>query len=90
MGTTPVNRISEGDLYKVLEAFGKRFEIKYGYYEDFERSDQDPIPIYPDFQSNPEYTADGSPFVTQMQDMCRHAVFKASGLWDECCSNCIH
>ncbi len=86
----PSDKHFEGELYRVLEAFGKHFEIRYGFYEDFERGSSEPIPIYPDFANEPQYTPDGSPFVTQMQDMCPHATFRAEGLTDECCGNCSH
>ena len=80
----------EGDVYRILTAFGKRFVIKYGYYEEYERDSTDPIPIYPDFQSSPQYTDGGCPFVTQMQDMCEHGQKRSHKLYDECCGNCIH
>jgi len=86
----PNSKHKEGDLYKVIEAFGEHFEIRYGYYEEFERDSGEPIPIYPDFKKDPHYTARGEPFVTAMQDMCEGAQFKASGLYDECCGNCKH
>ena len=62
----------EGELYKKLEIFGRFFELRYGYYEQKDRENPmvNPIPIYPDFLSLPEYTEDGRPFVTKMQDAC--------------------
>lgn len=86
----PTDKHSEGELYRILDAFGHSFEIRYGFYEDFERDNSEPIPIYPDFLKEPRYTPDGSPFVTEMQDMCPHGCFKANGLTDECCGNCSH
>ena len=80
----------EGELYKTLTAFGKSFDIRYGYYEEFERESTDPIPLYPDFQTTPHYTDEGHPFVTQMQDMCEHGQKRSHKLYDECCGNCIH
>ena len=67
-----LNTPNEGDVFKVISLKGQTFEIKYGYYEDFERKWGEPIPIYPDFINNPCYTDDGKPFVTQMQDACEH------------------
>ena len=67
-----MDRAKDGELYKVIRLFDKDFEIRYGYYEDHEIKRGDPIPIYPDFNKSPEYTADGYPFVTQMQDLCEH------------------
>lgn len=63
----------DGDFYKSVEVFGRRFELYYGYYEDYERENgEPPIPIYPDFLRQPLYTEDGFPFVTQMQAPCEH------------------
>lgn len=86
----PNSKHIEGELYRNIEVFGELFEIRYGYYEDFERDSGEPIPIYPDFKGEPRYTARGEPFVTAMQDMCESAEFKATGLLDECCENCRH
>ena len=64
--------VKEGDLYRVLEIGGARFEIRYGYYEELDRVGKynDPIPIYPNFLENPQYNNEGYPFVTEMQDTC--------------------
>jgi len=69
---TPTHK--EGDLFKKLEISGECFEIYYGYYEDCERENPaiSPMPIYPNFLKEPKYTADGFPFVTKMQDACKH------------------
>lgn len=75
----------EGDLYKVVNMHGKSFELRYGYYEDYERGVSEPIPIYPDFKCAPQYTASGHPFVTQMQALCEHGV---SSFQDGCCADC--
>ena len=40
--------IQEGDIYEVLSVDRETFEIRCGYYEDFERENSEPIPIYPD------------------------------------------
>ena len=71
-----IGAIREGDLYKVLTVEGKRFEIYYGYYDERERYSKycDPIPIYPDFLKDPEFTEGGSPYVTGMQDTCEYYI----------------
>ena len=53
----------EGDLYKEITISGKTFRLLYGYYENFERENpfNEPIPIYPDFIKEPQYTAEGIP-----------------------------
>jgi len=82
-----MNNVKDGDLYKIITLFDKVFEIRYGYYEDYERESGEPIPIYPDFKSNPEYTDEGLPFVTQMQELCEHG---ESSFADGCCADCRH
>lgn len=69
-----LNKPREGELFKVVRHEGKDFFIYYGYYDDMERKSKynDPLPIYPDFQKTPEYTDDGYPFVTGIQDVCEH------------------
>lgn len=82
-----MNKIRDGDLFKIVTAFDKRFELYYGYYEEHERQHGLPVPIYPDFSLNPEYTAEGHPFVTQMQEQCRHGTSRfAEGY----CVDCPH
>lgn len=81
--------LKEGDLYKVISLFGKTFELRYGYYSESERNSKfnEVIPIYPDFISFPQYTPEGHPFVTQMQDICIH--FDGEDGGDDCFS-CRH
>ncbi len=83
MRDTPHPR--EGALYKVIDLHGYSFPLYYGYYEDWER--QNPavelMPIYPDFLKEPQYTADGFPFVTKMQDICKHYQGK-TGRFNDC------
>lgn len=84
-----MDRIKDGDLYKTIRIFGKDFEIRYGYYEGFEKQNRfsEPVPIYPDFEAAPIYTSDGCPFVTQMQSLCRYGDSKFS---DGCCVDCSY
>ena len=76
----------EGDLYRVIELYGKTFEIRYGYYEEIDRQ-YDPMEIYPDFLQNPVYTKDGYPFVTLMQGACRYFQKKSKDP-ERDCENC--
>ncbi len=64
----------EGDLFKIIEIHGKRFEIRYGFYEESDRQSKfaEPIEIYPDFIKEPQYTDEGVPFVTAIQMPCGH------------------
>ena len=66
--------IKEGDKAKTVKAFGRCFTLYYGYYteSDKSRGSEGLMPIYPDFRISPEYTKEGLPFVTQMQDACPH------------------
>lgn len=75
----------EGELFKLISLGGKTFEIKYGYYEDYERDRGDPIPIYPNFLCEPCYADDGRPFVTAMQDLCENA---STDIPDGFCVDC--
>ncbi len=65
-----MNKIRDGDLYKIMDIHGVSFEIRYGYYEEFERDHHDPVPIYPDLATEPRYTPYGRPLVTAMQNAC--------------------
>ena len=38
----------EGELYRRVRIGSRTFDVFYGYYEDFEREQHDPIPLYPD------------------------------------------
>lgn len=67
-----MHQIRDGDLYRRITVAGKTFELRYGYYEEYERTRGEPVPIYPDFSLHPQYGADGAPFVTAMQDACPH------------------
>ena len=84
-GNAPLPR--EGDLYKTVTVAGKTFELYYGYYEEFEREYNDPMPLYPDLVQKPEYTCEGHPIVTGMQDICTHYCGSDSG---DSCSSCLH
>ena len=66
-----MNKIRDGDPYKTIRIGDKVFDIRYGYYEEFEREHNEPVPIYPDFIKEPAYL-DGYPLVTAMQDVCEH------------------
>ncbi len=70
MGETKSHR--EGDLYKTLTVGGKEFIVVYGYYSENERLTCDPMPIYPNLSEYPEFTDDGKPIVTCIQDACTH------------------
>ena len=83
----------EGDLYKVITAYGRSFEIKYGYYEEIDRKNPnvEPMEIYPNFIENPVYSEDGIPFVTAMQIPCKHfKLGRGEKDEDNTCIHCVH
>ncbi len=80
----------EGALYKVVDLHGQQFPLYYGYYEEWERENPgvEPMPIYPDFLAQPQYTPEGFPFVTKMQDPCKHYQGEAGSYHD--CAECSY
>ena len=64
----------EGDLHKVITAYGKTFEIRYGYYDEKDRQNPEieAYEVYPDFELNPEYTDDGIPFTVAWKGPCAY------------------
>ena len=79
----------EGDLYKTLTVAGHFFELRYGYYEETERSHCPPVVIFPDLIANPRFCEKGHPLVTQIQDPCKHYV-TASGGDENWCGDCAY
>ena len=77
----------EGDVYAIVDVFGRQFELKYGYYDDMDRAGPPDI-IYPDFIKSPIYTDTGEPLVTMMQDACPHYKSSAKRTDDATCGEC--
>ena len=84
----PTEAPKEGDLYKTLYIKGTKFDLYYGYYEDIDRQYNEPDVIYPDFLKKPQFTEDGFPFSTLMQDACEH--FDGIRSPESDCSQCKH
>ena len=80
----------EGDLFKIIRILGKTFEIRYGFYEECDRYTQfaESVPIYPNFIKFPQYTDDGTPFVTAMQNPCER--FEGKKDANSVCGDCAH
>lgn len=78
----------EGEHYMTIELGGKTFDIYYGYYSTCDRQNPQvtPMPIYPDFLKEPQYTEKGAPFATMMQDVCEH--YDGMDDVDADCSQC--
>ena len=79
----------EGDIYKIIRIDEYIFELRYGYYEEFERKTGEPVVIYPDLR-DPLYTADGGMIVTAVQESCEFYEVAFDKTNDECCADCIH
>jgi len=79
--------LKEGDLYRVVTAFGKTFELRYGYYDDGDRT-YPPVVIYPDFASEPLYNEQGLPFATIVQDACEQYEGGGAKSEDSTCADC--
>lgn len=78
--------VQEGDIYELLLVDGRLFEIRYGYYEEYERNGAEPIPIFPDLGEVPVYGSSGKRIVTFMQEPCPH--FKPQSDDTELCCGC--
>jgi len=61
-------RPEQNQPYKVYRVGGRTFPVYLEYNEQFEKS----YPAYPDFEENPEYTAEGRPFAMSAQESCPH------------------
>lgn len=87
---SPPSAFAEGDLYKIITAHGRTFPIHYGYYEECDRDNPaiEPMPIYPDFLKSPQYTEEGAPFVTKMQDICSY--YKGKESTENDCADCAY
>ena len=82
-------RPREGDIYDVVHIGGHQFVIRYGFYDESERDDSEPIPIFPCFLTSPAHTDEGHPLVTRIQDACQH-YSAAQGDGDGLCADCTH
>ena len=80
----------EGELYKIISAYGVTFKIYYGYYSEEDRQNPyvEPMEMYPNFKENPIYTDEGIPFVTAMQERCPH--YDGESDEDSTCYQCTY
>ncbi|MBO4971967.1 MAG: hypothetical protein J6D45_04065 [Clostridia bacterium] len=81
---------SEGDLFMTVAVGGYTFDLRYGYYEDSDRSLGEPVPIYPDLKKHPLYSRDGFPIVTAVQSPCEYYTVKKDEAREDCCCDCIY
>ncbi len=80
----------EGDIYKILSVGEHIFELRYGYYESFERERGEPVVLYPDLKSNSLYDHEGCRIVTAVQDACEHYSALKNREQEGVCSECIY
>ena len=78
----------EGELYKVVEVGGHKFELRFGYYAEFERERGEPVVVYPDLTEYKLYTEAGQMLVTAIQDPCPYYKVPEEKARDECCCDC--
>ena len=83
-------KVEEGEVYEVLHIDGITFEIRYGFYEDYERDGSEPIPIYPDLEKTPIYGKSGKLIVTHMQNPCAGFKPQAEDDAERCCGCCVY
>lgn len=80
----------EGELYKIIDIGEHRFELRYGYNEEFERRQECPVVIFPDLISEPRYTDDGYLIVTSVQEPCEHYSPIDGKQFEDWCADCKH
>ena len=79
----------EGDLYRIITVEGHRFELRYGYYAEFERGG-DPVVIYPNLMKERLYTSDGKMLACSVQEPCEHYLVPYGKEKNDCCDDCIY
>lgn len=79
----------EGDLYQYIELYGHCFSLCYGYYEEADRENGEPVVLYPNLKANPLYAPDGSPLVTVVQMPCDRYQPMDPEQPEECCGDCL-
>lgn len=80
----------EGDLYKVIKIGDHRFELRFGYYEEFERIRGEPVVIYPNLADRQLFDNDGKRIVTAVQEPCSYYKAQGRNTGDGCCCDCFH
>ncbi len=80
----------EGDIYKIIKVGDHVFELRFGYYADFERAYGEPVVVYPDLTQKHIYTNEGDRIVTAVQDSCRYYEALAQKEREDCCRDCIY
>ncbi len=86
-----MNRVRDGDIYKILRIGGEEIIIRYGFDTLTPHTVcGEPEPIFPDFLKAPRYTVKGEPIVTADQDVCSHYLPKARVSGEDWCNDCLY
>lgn len=80
----------EGDLHAVVKIENHVFELRYGFYDELDRNSGEPCVIYPDLESEPLYTKDGSRIVSAIQSVCPHYVAPEGRTEEDSCYTCSY
>lgn len=80
----------EGELYKIITIGNHSFELRFGYYADFERINSEPVVIYPNLSEKRLYDIYGYRIVTAIQDPCDCYEVHTRKTREDCCNDCIH
>ncbi len=80
----------EGEIYKIVDVDDHRFELRYGYNEEFERERGHPVVLFPNLQKKPIYTKDGYRIVTSVQEPCEHYSPADRDLLEDWCADCVY
>lgn len=65
----------EKHLHKVYQVEDHSFPV----YREYDSQMDESYPVFPDFEKCPEYTAEGRPFATAVQDSCPYAKARVPG-----------
>lgn len=74
----------EKHLHKVYQVGGRSFPV----YREYDEQLDESYPVFPDFEQCPEYTAQGYPFATAVQDNCHYAKARTQEEVPNDCSSC--
>lgn len=79
---------TEGELHSVVTIDAHRFELRYGYCDERDRTTGEPYILYPDLATKPCYTEAGQRIVTALQGVCRGYSPPEGQEGENCCYTC--
>ncbi len=71
-------------LHKIYQVGDHHFPV----YQEYDEQMGESYPVFPDFEVCPEYTAQGRPFVTAVQESCPYAKARNLEETPSDCSDC--